>query len=182
MAKTAAVPGVQFRAAGRKPAARKGRKTAAARMSRAAGAKPPPRLTPEIVGYLDKVWAANPAQLICLAYGHLWPILLPGRGRPRGWRPWRVPGGGGVFGIDESCVRDELGTGETCGRIRVSHTGERGIIFLERGTHRVYKNEDDDRWLVRPEGAQLTRLDVIDYLTWTMGDELFAGIEEGEGE
>jgi hypothetical protein len=158
----------------------RGRKKAASALSRRGGAPPPPRLTDEVIAYLDALYAGNPAQVICLGYGHLWAVLVPGRGKPAGWRSFRIPGGGGVFGIEEDCIRDELGDGTTCESVRVSHTGMRGI-FLDRGVNRQYKR--GEHWKVRPENSRITRLDVIDYLTWTMGDELFAdgGPEQGEG-
>ena len=107
------------------------------------------------------------------------PESRPGRGRPKGWRSYRISGAGGVFGVEEDCIRDELGDGTTCESVRVSHTGIRGI-FLDRGVNRQYKR--GEHWKIRPEGSRMTRLDVIDYLTWTMGDELFAegGPEQGE--
>jgi hypothetical protein len=155
-------------------AGRTRKKKEARPLSRAAGAKPPPRLTAEVIAYLDQLTAANPAQVVCLGYGHQWPILIPGRGKPDGWTPYRVPGVGGVFGIQEDCIREDAG--DWCGSSRVSHTGLRGI-FLDRGIKRRYKR--DDKWKIRPEGSRITRLDIIDYLTWTMGDELF---ELGEPE
>jgi hypothetical protein len=154
---------------------RRGKKTAVTPLSRAGGAPPPPRLTDEVIAYLDSLTAANPAQVVCLGYGHQWGVLIPGRGRPQGWRSFRLPGAGGIFGIEEDCLREDAG--DWCGTTRVSHTGLRGI-FLDRGVHRQYKR-DLDRWKVRPEGSKISRLDIIDYLTWTMGDELF---ESGEAE
>jgi hypothetical protein len=159
-----------------KTARPRSRKKAASSLSRLGGAPPPPRLTSEVIAYLDEIYAANPAQVICLGYGHQWAVLIPGRGRPRGWRSFRIPGAGGVFGIEEDCLRDELGDGSTCESVRVSHTGIRGI-FLDRGVSRQYKR--GEHWKIRPENSRITRLDVIDYLTWTMGDVLF---DDGEPE
>jgi hypothetical protein len=136
------------------------------------------RLSPEVVAYFDGLTLA---QLICLAYGHTWPELIPGRGRPKGWRANLAPGHEGAFLITESCTRDALDDGKTCGSDRTTYTGERGI-FLERGRHRQYKR-DDAIWQVRPEGSRITRIDVLDYIMTVMGAELFADgqPEQGEG-
>jgi len=160
-----------------KPRRSRAKKTASP-LSREGGAPPPPRLTDEVIGYLDSLYAGNPAQVICLGYGHQWAVITPGRGKPAGWRSFRIPGAGGVFGIEEDCLRDEFGDGSTCESTRISHTGIRGI-FLDRGVNRQYKR--GEHWKIRPEGSRITRLDVIDYLTWTMGDVLFAdgGPEQG---
>jgi hypothetical protein len=156
---------------------RSGKKTASSALSRAGGAPPPPRLSDEVIAYLDQLYAANPAQVICLGYGHQWPVLIPGRGRPRGWSSHWL--GSRVFGIEEDCLRDELGDGSTCETTRVSNTTARGI-FLDRGVHRQYKR--GEHWRIRPERSRITRLDIIDYLTWTMGDVLFDGGQPETGD
>lgn len=136
------------------------------------------RLGAEVVKYLDGLTLA---QLLCLAYGHTWPILVPGKGRPRGWRANLAPSRDGVFLITENCTRDETHDGKTCGSLRSTYTGERGI-FLERGRHRQYRY-DDSTWQKRPEGSRITRIDVLDYIMTVMGEELFAnGSEPAEGE
>lgn len=127
----------------------------------------------EVITYLD---AISNAQLICLAYGHIWPVLIPGRGRPRGWKPSLAGGRGGVFRIEEDCIRDDAGS---CGTVRVSYTEDHGI-FMPRGVSRQYRR-DNDVWEVRPENSRITRLDVLDYITFRMAAELFSGIEPGEG-
>lgn len=137
------------------------------------------RLGAEVYTYLDKL---SLAQLLCLAYGHIWPILIPGRGRPRGWRA-NLGGSGheGQFLITEECVRDDAGF--ACGSSRDTYTGEHGI-FMERGKHRAYRR-DKDIWEIRPEGARFTRLDVQDYIMARMAadGEIFdlGQIAEGEG-
>src|ERR1700742_5256617 len=77
-----------------------------------------PGLTAEVRTYLDQLTLA---QLICLAYGHIWPVLIPGRGRPAGWTSIPDHRTQGVFLISESCVRDD--TGSTCNTVRTSYTG-----------------------------------------------------------
>jgi len=127
------------------------------------------RLGAAVVAYLDKLTLQ---QLLCLAYGHTWPVLIPGRGRPRGWRAVLAPEQEGAFLITETCTRDEDGSGRTCGSVRTTYTGAQGI-FMERGRHRQYKR-DMSIWEIRPEGSRITRLDVIDYITVLMAGELFA--------
>ena len=133
------------------------------------------RLGREVVSYLDGLTLA---QLLCLAYGHIWPILIPGRGRPRGWRANIAPEREGAFLITELCVRDEDGSGQLCGTDRTSYTGEHGI-FLERG-RRQYRR-DKENWKIRPEGSRITRIDVQDYIYYLMGAELFGDVAEGDG-
>lgn len=133
------------------------------------------RLGKEVVLYLDKLTLA---QLLCLAYGHIWPILIPGRGRPRGWRAALSGDREGSFLITEACVRDEDDSGRTCGSERTSYTGEHGI-FLERG-RRQYKR-DKEIWKIRPEGSRITKIDVQDYIFYLMGEELFGDVTEGDG-
>lgn len=128
-------------------------------------------LSPEVVTYLDKL---SLAQLVCLAYGHIWPVLIPGRGRPRGWRP--AIAAEASFRIAEDCVRNDAGS---CGTVRSYYTGPHGI-FLVRGVRRQY-DYDQDVWEKRPENVRITRLDVLDYLTFRMAAELFTDIETGEG-
>jgi hypothetical protein len=133
------------------------------------------RLGAEVVAYLDGLTLQ---QLLCLAYGHIWPVLVPGRGRPKGWRANLAPQMEGVFLITEACIRDEDGSGGTCGTDRTTYTGEHGI-FMERGRHRNYKR--DDTWKIRPEGSRISRIDVLDYIFYLMGAELFAEPEQGDG-
>jgi hypothetical protein len=134
------------------------------------------RLGAEVVTYLDGLTLQ---QLLCLAYGHIWPVLVPGRGRPKGWRANLAPQMDGVFLITESCIRDEDDSGRTCGSDRTTYTGERGI-FMERGRHRSYKR-DKDIWQIRPEGSRISRIDVLDYIFYLMGAELFTDASEGDG-
>ena len=134
------------------------------------------RLGAEVVTYLDGLTLQ---QLLCLAYGHIWPVLVPGRGRPKGWRANLAPQMDGVFLITESCIRDEDDSGRTCGSDRTTYTGERGI-FMERGRHRSYKR-DKDIWQIRPEGSRISRIDVLDYIFYLMGAELFTDVGEGDG-
>lgn len=132
------------------------------------------RLGADVVTYLDKL---SLAQLLCLAYGHIWPILIPGRGRPKGWRAVLAPDRQGSFLITEGCVRDDAGFG--CESTRRTYTGEHGI-FMERGKHRQY-HYDPQAWEKRPEGARITRIDVQDYIMARMADDLFA-TEPAQGE
>jgi len=133
------------------------------------------RLGAEVVTYLDGLTLQ---QLLCLAYGHIWPVLVPGRGRPKGWRANLAPQMEGVFLITEACIRDEDDSGETCGTDRTTYTGEHGI-FMERGRHRNYKRSDT--WRIRPEGSRISRIDVLDYIFYLMGAELFTDASEGDG-
>lgn len=132
------------------------------------------RLGAEVVTYLDGLTLQ---QLLCLAYGHIWPVLVPGRGRPKGWSANLASEG--VFLITESCIRDEDGSGSTCGSDRTTYTGEHGI-FMERGRHRSYKR-DKAIWQIRPENSRITRIDVLDYIFYLMGAELFTDAEQGDG-
>jgi hypothetical protein len=134
------------------------------------------RLGAGVMTYLDGLTLQ---QLLCLAYGHIWPVLVPGRGKPRGWRANLAPDMDGAFLITENCIRDEDGSGSTCGSDRTTYTGERGI-FMERGRHRSYKR-DKSIWQVRPEGSRITRIDVLDYIFYLMGAELFTEPDEGDG-
>jgi len=130
----------------------------------------------EVQSYLDRLTLA---QLICLAYGHIWPVLIPGLGRPQGWSAFpdhRVERQG-VFLVSEDCVRDD--TGSTCGTVRTSYTSRSGI-FMEKGATRQYKR-DKDIWQIRPEGSRITRVDVINYIMSRMGAELFTEPVPGEG-
>ena len=131
------------------------------------------RLGKEVVTYLDGLTLA---QLLCLAYGHIWPIIIPGKGRPKGWRAVIAPEREGAFLITELCVRDEDGSGQLCGTDRTSY--EHGI-FLERG-RRQYRR-DKELWKIRPEGSRLTKLDVQDYIYYLTGDALFGDVAEGDG-
>jgi hypothetical protein len=132
------------------------------------------RLGAAVVAYLDGL---SLAQLVCLAYGHTWPVLIPGRGRPAGWRANLAPEREGAFLITEECTRDAAGFG--CETLRTTYTAEHGI-FMDRGRHRQYRY-DKNAWEVRPEGARITRLDVTDYIMARMGDELFAEPAAAEG-
>jgi hypothetical protein len=134
------------------------------------------RLGAEVVTYLDGLTLQ---QLLCLAYGHIWPVLVPGRGRPEGWRANLAPDMEGAFLITESCIRDEDHSGSTCGSERTTYTGEHGI-FMERGRHRQYKR-DREIWRIRPEGSRISRIDVLDYIFYLMGAELFTDAAEGDG-
>lgn len=134
------------------------------------------RLGSEVVTYLDGLTLQ---QLLCLAYGHIWPVLVPGQGRPRGWRAVLAPQMEGAFLITESCIRDEDHSGSTCGSDRTTYTGEHGI-FMERGRHRSYRR-DTSVWQIRPEGSRITRIDVLDYIFYLMGSELFTDAGEGDG-
>jgi hypothetical protein len=133
-----------------------------------------PRLDGHVIAYLDSLTLA---QLICLCYGHIWPVLIPGRGRPRGWRASVAPNRDRVARITEECVRNDAGYG--CGTVRTSYTGERGI-FLDHGTNRQYAY-DEKTWAVRPDGSRLTRVDVYNYILWRCAGELFAEPEQGDG-
>ena len=134
------------------------------------------RLGAAVVAYLDGLTLQ---QLLCLAYGHIWPVLVPGRGRPKGWRAVIAPEMEGAFLITESCIRDEDGSGSTCGSDRTTYTGEHGI-FMERGRHRSYRR-DKAIWQIRPEGSRISRIDVLDYIFYLMGAELFTDADEGDG-
>lgn len=135
------------------------------------------RLGAAVVTYLDGLTLQ---QLLCLAYGHIWPVLVPGRGRPKGWRANLAPEmTEGVFLITENCIRDEDQSGSTCGSERTTYTGEHGI-FMERGRHRQYKR-DKSIWQIRPEGSRISRIDVLDYIFYLMGAELFTDADEGDG-
>lgn len=136
----------------------------------------PPGLDAHVFAYLDKL---SLAQLLCLAYGHTWPLLIPGRGRPKGWRAALLPDRDSVFRITEECTRDDAGFG--CGTLRTSDTTSNGIL-RDRETTRQYRY-DNDVWEVRPEGSRLTRVDITDYITWRMAKagELFTAPEQDEG-
>lgn len=120
-----------------------------------------------IEAYLRKLTIA---QLICLAYGHRWPELIPGGGVPKGFRAIRDPGRQGVYLVTEACVRETLR--ETCGTQRTSLTLPRGIFDRNHGRAYAY---DDANWEVRPAGSRLSRLDFLDEILRRMGRELFPG-------
>jgi hypothetical protein len=126
------------------------------------------------------------AQLVCLAYGHRWPELIPGVRVPKGFRVVPSPQRNGVFLVTEACTRRVTVPGESssCGTVRKSQTlpaynGVRGVF--DRGHMRNY-DYDEDAWEKRPEGSRLTRIDFLDEIYRRMGRQLFAAEYEGTGE
>lgn len=134
----------------------------------------------EIEKYLREL---SVAQLVCLAYGHKWPELVPGIRVPKGFRAVPSPQRNGVFLVTEGCTRRIAVRGEasSCGSVRHSKTlpsvnGIRGLF--DRGNARNY-DYDGHVWVKRPEGSRLTRLDFLDEIYRRMGRELFASEYEG---
>jgi hypothetical protein len=121
-------------------------------------------------------------QLVCLAYGHSWPMLIPGLAVPRGFRALPEPGRPGIYRMTEACTRNTSGSSSRrsavhCGTVRTSMTLDRGI-GLDRGRSRNYAY-DDDAWEIRPVGSRLTRVDFLNEIMRRMGRELFPGEFEG---
>jgi hypothetical protein len=118
------------------------------------------------------------AQLVCLAYGHKWPELVPGVRVPKGFRAVPSPQRDGAFLITEACTRKISVPGESsfCGTVRKSQTlpasnGVRGIFDREHMRSYAY---DDDVWEKRPEGSRLTKIDFLNEIYRRMGRQLFA--------
>jgi hypothetical protein len=129
------------------------------------------------------------AQLACLAYGHTWPVLIPGIKVPKGFRAVPSPQRNGVFLVTEGCSRRIVihGSASQCGTVRKSQTlpsrnGVRGVF--DRGHMRNYAYDDGPggEWEKRPEGSRLTRLDFTDEIYRRMGRELFTAEYEGNEE
>lgn len=116
-------------------------------------------------------------QLVCLAYGHRWPELVPGFKLPRGFRIVPAPERQGVCLITELCTRKVQG--DTCGTKRTSLTLPRGVF--DRSHHRSY-GYDDDVWEIRPAASRLTRIDFLDEIFRRMGRNLFPEeiLEDGQ--
>lgn len=112
-------------------------------------------------------------QLVCLAYGHRWPELVPGVKIPKGFRTVPSPERNGVFLITEHCVRKTLAA--TCGTVRKSMTlpgTVRGIF--DRGHGRNYAYDND--WEIRPAGSRLSRIDFLNEIMRRMARELFEDV------
>ena len=128
-------------------------------------------------------------QLVCLAYGHRWPELVPGFRVPKGFRVVPAPETRGVFLVTESCTRKITYAGQrkgtyvqSCGTERRSQTLPGNIRGLfDRGHMRDYRY-DNDVWAKRPEGSRLTRIDFWNEVVRRMGRELFPDEYEGDGE
>lgn len=140
----------------------------------------PPRvvqsdLDAEIRAYLEGL---SVAQLVCLAYGHRWPELIPGTKIPKGFHTVPDPQVQGVYLVTEDCIRRSLG--RSCGTVRKSMTLPRG--FFDRNVQRSYgyDNGPGGEWAIRPDGSGLTRRDFLDQIYRQMGRELFPA-EYGEG-
>jgi hypothetical protein len=120
-------------------------------------------------------------QLVCLAYGHKWPELIPGLKIPGGFRTVMSPERNGVFLITENCVRKTLGN--TCGTTRKSMTlpgTVRGIFDRDHGRSYDYGRD----WEIRPASSRLSRIDFLNEIFRRMARELFedviAAAEAGE--
>jgi hypothetical protein len=126
------------------------------------------------------------AQLVCLAYGHEWPKLIPGVRVPKGFRAVPAPQRDGAFLIAETCTRritihkdvSECGTQRRSQTLPASN-GVRGIFDREHMRSYAY---DDDVWEKRPEGSRLTKIDFLNEIFRRMGRELFAAEYEGTGQ
>jgi hypothetical protein len=130
-------------------------------------------LAAEIRAYLDGL---SVDQLLCLAYGHTWGILIPGQPVPRGFRAVPDPEVRGVYLVTETCIRLTPQPSRrrplvfTCGASRRSQTLPRGLF--DRSRKRSY-DYDGNTWEVRPPGSRLTRLDFLDEIWRRMGRDLF---------
>lgn len=136
----------------------------------------------EIESYLRDL---SVAQLVCLAYGHKWPELVPGIRVPKGFRAVPSPQRNGVFLVTEGCTRKITVPGESssCGTERKSQTlpasnGIRGVFDRQHMRNYDY---DKDAWAKRPAASHLTRLDFLDEIYRRMGRQLFAAEYEGTG-
>lgn len=131
-------------------------------------------LAAEIRTYLEGL---SVPQLLCLAYGHVWPVLVPGNDVPRGFRAVPDAERQGVYLITEACTRLITEPGRrkpsdySCGTVRRSQTLPAGVF--DRSHYRSYAY-DGDSWEVRPENSRLTRLDFLDEIYRRMGTVLFA--------
>jgi hypothetical protein len=85
------------------------------------------------------------AQLICLAYGHTMPVLIPGHKIPRGIN--LVPDQRllGCMQMTEHCTRK-------CDVSRISTT----LPGFRFNTDAVYQYVYGDRWIIRPDHLILT--------------------------
>lgn len=130
-------------------------------------------LAAEIRDYLDGL---SVDQLLCLAYGHPWAVLIPGQAVPPGFRAVPDPEIRGVYLITETCMRAVYEPGRrkpllfSCGTVRSSRTLPAGVF--DRSHHRSYAY-DEDSWEVRPLGSRLTRIDFLDEIWDRMGRDLF---------
>lgn len=117
------------------------------------------------------------AQLVCLAYGHRWPELVPGIRVPKALRVVPHPEYRGSFLLRENCTRKvSVGAVSHCGTVRQSLTlpGEvRGLLDRKHG--RSYSYDDAD-WEIRPAGSRLTRIDFFNEIMRRMNRELFADL------
>jgi len=145
-----------------------------------------PGLDAQVAAYLHNL---SVPQLVCLAYGHRWPELIPGMPIPKGFHAVRsadLAASGtqlqGVYRVSEDCTREiklngSRRRGETCGTSRSSMTLPRG--FFDKKVDRQY-GYDHDVWEVRPEGSGLSRRDFTEEIYRRMGRDLFPA-EYGQG-
>jgi hypothetical protein len=113
-------------------------------------------------------------QLLCLAYGHKWPELIPGIRLPKGFRSVPAPQRDGIYLITESCIRETRDG--ICGTRRSSRTLPGTVRGLYDRKHGRSYDYDDDEWEVRPEGSRLTRVDFLNEIWRRMGPQLFPEI------
>lgn len=95
---------------------------------------------------VDKYFAEiSDAQLMCLAYGHVIPVLIPGQRIPKGIDMVPDQRASGCMQMTEHCLRD-------CDVSRVSTTlpGYRFDLDV------LYQYIYGDRWIVRPDHLELT--------------------------
>lgn len=162
--------------------------------ARAARTRPQPPLTIDelvprtVQSDLDALIAAyleglSIPQLVCLAYGHRWPELIPGQGVPKGFHANATdefvvaPSGRkqGIYRVTEDCIREiklygARRRGLFCETARTSMTLPRG--FFDRAVNRQYAY-NHDVWEVRPEDSRLTRRDFTAEIYRRMGRDLF---------
>ena len=111
-------------------------------------------LAGETEAYLRSLTAE---QLLCLAYGHVWPRLDPREDIPGNFSFAPVPRVWGVYQVTEECT--------CCAKVRTYQTLPRGIFNRSRDLSYA----DPAGWEVRPAGSRLTRLDFLNEIWRRVG-------------
>jgi hypothetical protein len=131
----------------------------------------------EIDSYLHNLTIG---QLLCLAYGHDWPVLIPELDVPQGFRAVPSPGAQGVYLVTEECLRLVYTPGRrkpllySCGTVRKSMTLPSRMFD---STHKRQYGYDDSEWEIRPPGSRLTRIDFLNEIYRRMGHKLFPVVQ-----
>ncbi len=119
-------------------------------------------LDAEVREYLEE--ELDDAQAACLAYGHSWPKLKPGRKPPRGFSAVPDRRQPGCFAVTETCA--------DCGTQRTSVTLPGGVFDRDVRRGYVYSR----RWRKRPAGSGLTKRDFTAEIYRRMAPVLFGDL------